>query len=115
MAFYESMQLEEEACQNCFTNIVKTGKICRPKGFVLKNTEKTVNWMVQVFKQQKEERNKATSDDREMSSSSSALSRCHSITIVEARKEDGKLYLPSSISNLLAGLYDSCNQLQLTS
>ena len=36
MAFYESMQLEEEACQNCFTNIVKTGKICRPKGFVLK-------------------------------------------------------------------------------
>ena len=62
--------MEEEACQNCFTiSIVKTGKICRPMGFVSKNTEMTVNWMIQVFEQWKVERNKATSDDSEMCSS----------------------------------------------
>ena len=38
-------------------------------GFVSKNTEMTVNWMIRVFEQQKEERNKATSDDSEMCSS----------------------------------------------
>ena len=50
-------------------SVVKMGKICRPMGFVSKNTEMTVNWMIWVFEQWRVERNKATSDDSEMCSS----------------------------------------------
>ena len=39
--------MEEEACQIVSPiSVVKMGKICRPMGFVSKNTEMTVNWMI---------------------------------------------------------------------
>ena len=90
-------------------------KIC--KGFVPKNTEKATNWAVRVFEQWRVERNRATSDDSEMCPSN--LLQCPvqvsfnywlSRFVVEAHREDGQPYPPTSISNLLAGLYRECRK-----
>ena len=91
MASYESMQLEEEACQNCFTNIVKMGNICRPKGFV--HCEQDAS-SVQAAKSGKEQ-----SDKCEMCSSNllSCPVQVTQLLVVEAHQENGQLYPPSSI------------------
>ena len=90
-------------------------KIC--KGSVPKNTEKATNWVVRVFKQWKAERNRATSDDGEMCPSNLlqcpvqvSLNYWLLLLVVEAHREDGQPYPPTSISNLLAGLYHECRK-----
>ena len=97
------------------TSSVEMDKIC--KGFVPKNTEKATNWAVRVFEQWRVERNRATSDDSEMCPSNLlqcpvqvSLNYWLSRFVVEAHREDGQPYPPTSISNLLAGLYRECRK-----
>ena len=70
-----------------------------------------------VFEQWRVERNRATSDDGEMCPSNLlqcpvqvSLNYWLSRFVVEARREDGQPYPPTSISNLLAGLYRECRK-----
>ena len=86
------------------TSSVEMDKIC--KGFVPKNTEKATNWAVRVFEQWRVERNRATSDDGEMCPSNLlqypvqvSLNYWLSRFVVDARREDGQPYPPTSVSN----------------
>ena len=97
------------------TSSVEMDKIC--KGFVPKNTEKATNWAVRVFEQWRVERNRATSDDGEMCPSNLlqypvqvSLNYWLLRFVVDARREDGQPYPPTSVSNFLAGLYRECRK-----
>lgn len=97
------------------TSSVEMEKIC--KGFVPKNTQKATNWAVRVFEEWRVERNKATSDDGKKCPSNllecplqTLLNYWLSRFVVEVRREDGQQYPPTTISNLLAGLYRECRK-----
>lgn len=85
-------------------------RICR--GYVPPNTGKATKWALKVFDDWRHARN-ATSEEQcpenlliepEVDKLNYWLSRF----VVETRREDGQPYPPSSISNILAGLYRHC-------
>ena len=82
-------------------------EIC--KGYVPQNTDKATTWAMRVFKAWRIERNKVATDkcpDNLLESPDiHNLNRWLSRLVVECRREDGAPYPPSSISNILAGLY----------
>ena len=82
-------------------------KIC--KGYVPQNTNKATGWALRVFNTWQNERNRVSADKcpenlLEMPNVGN-LNRWLARFVVECRREDGKPYPPSSITNLLAGLY----------
>ena len=85
-------------------------EIC--KGFVSDNTKKNTDWAIRVFCEWRPYRNKATTVTKDMCPEDltecrkpSLLNHWLSQFVMEARKEDGKLYPPTTISNILAALY----------
>lgn len=94
-----------------FASPVSPGKmqqIC--KGFVPANTKKATTWALRAFEQWRDERNKSSCSEKcpvdlLEKPSAEALNRWLPRFVVEARREDGNPYPPSTISNLLAGLY----------
>ena len=82
-------------------------EIC--KGYVPQNTDTATTWAMRVFEAWRIERNKVDTDkcpDNLLESPDiHNLNHWLSHFVVECRREDGKPYPPSSISNILAGLY----------
>ena len=82
-------------------------KIC--EGYVPKNTSKSTSWALRVFRTWREQRNEHEDDkcpetlleEPQVELLNFWLSRF----VMEARREDGKPYPPSSINNILSGLY----------
>ena len=84
-------------------------KIC--EGYVPQNTGKATDWAVRVFHDWRTARNKSVGVAEQCPETllekpiAEPLNYCLSRFIVEVRREDGNPYPPSSISNILAGLY----------
>ena len=82
-------------------------EICR--GYVPKNTSKSTDWAVRVFKawreQRSEEIDEKCPDNLLEDPSVDALNFWLARFVVEVRREDGKPYPPATINNILAGLY----------
>ena len=86
-------------------------------GYIPPNTKKATSWTVRTFEQWRDQRNEKSSkespSDLLEKSIADSLNSCLPCFVVKTRREDGKLYPPSSISNLLAGLYryiKECNR-----
>ncbi len=86
------------------TSPSKMEKIC--KGFTPKNTQKATDWACRVFQERRAERTKSAKGKCPLTllenPRADALNYWLSRFVVEVRREDGR---PSSVSNLLAGLY----------
>ena len=82
-------------------------EICR--GYVPKNTSKSTDWAVRVFKAWREQRSEEIDgkcpDNLLEDPSVDALNFWLARFVVEVRREDGKPYPPATINNILAGLY----------
>ena len=90
-------------------------KIC--SGYVPPTTKRYTKWAIRVFDQWQEERNTRRSEqcplDLLEKPSTEALNHWLPQFIAEARRSDGDPYPPSTLSNILAGLYrfaKDCNQ-----
>ena len=102
----------------CFASLVSLSKmdmICL--GYVPPNTKKATSWAVHTFEQWRDQRNNKSSEESPSDllekPTADSLNRWLLCFVVEARHEDRKPYPPSSISNLLAGLYrysKECNR-----
>ena len=94
------------------TSEVDMKKICQ--GFVPKNTQKATDWAVRVFTEWRAQRNKASSEqcpsDLLEWPVDTALNYWLARFVVEAHRENGSPYPPTSISNMLAGLYRYCKK-----
>ena len=79
------------------------------QGYVPLNTKKATSWAVRAFEQLRDQRNEKSSEEcpSDLLEKPTADSlNCWLLRfVVEARRENGKPYPPSSISDLLAGLY----------
>ena len=81
-------------------------QIC--KGYIPPNTQKATDWSLHIFKEWQAKRNKGVKQvpmNLLEEPSVKELNKWLSCFVVEAACEDGKPYPPSSISNILAGLY----------
>ena len=78
-------------------------------GFVLQNTKRSTNWALRSFKQWKEHRNSTATElcPEKLLEQPNAelLNYWLARSVVEIRREDGENYPPSSLNNILAGLY----------
>ena len=85
----------------------KMGTIC--KGVVPTNTKKATSWALHVFKEWRKESNRASTGEKCPSTllepDARSLNYWLSRFIVEMRTADGNPYPPTSISNVLAGMY----------
>ena len=87
----------------------KMSEIC--KGYVPPNTDKATKWALTVFRCWRNQRNakarveEQCPDDLLENPDALRLNRWLSRFVVECRREDGNPYPPSSICNILAGLY----------
>ena len=90
----------------------KMDMICQ--GYVPPNTKKATSWAVRAFEQWRDQQNeKSSPSDLLEKPTADSLNRWLPCFVVEARRENGKLYPPSRISNLLASLYrysKECNR-----
>ena len=89
----------------------KMGTIC--KGVVPSNTKKATSWAVRVFDEWRLERN-ATATGEQCPLELLEKPDAHSLNywlsrfVVEMRRADGDPYPPTTISNVLAGIYRYC-------
>ena len=89
----------------------KMGTIC--KGVVPSNTKKATSWAVRVFDEWRRERNATATGEQcplELLEKPDAHSLKYWLShfVVEMRRADGDPYPPSTISNVLAGIYRYC-------
>ena len=79
------------------------------KGYIPKNTEKATSWALHVFTEWWSQRNKSSKEKCPETllerPSTDSLNYRLSQFVIQCRCEDGKPYPPSTIFNILAGLY----------
>ena len=82
-------------------------KIC--EGYISPDTGKATKWALKVFEQWRDNRNRSSQgqcpENLLVEPSVQQLNYWLSSLVVEVRREDGKPYPASSISNILTGLY----------
>ena len=90
----------------------KMNEIC--DGYVPRNTKKATEWALRLFREWRDNRNLVTSTQDQCPSTlleeprSDLLNYWLSRFVVDIRREDRQAYPPSSLNNILAGLYRYC-------
>ena len=90
----------------------KMNEIC--DGYVPRNTKKVTEWALRLFREWRDNRNLVTYTQDQCPSTlleeprSDLLNYWLSRFVVEIRREDRQAYPPSSLNNILAGLYRYC-------